>query len=310
MGQLAGVVRRLIAIVFATLAGVLVSCDRPADRQPSPPATQSTQPTIACVMPAATDILVAMGLQDRIVGVSNYEPADSPVAGVASVGDYHALDWEGLYRIKPGVLIVPRQKRTAEPLVMQRASQIGMKLIDVHIDTLNDIYLTIAQLGEQLGERERAAELSARMKTQLEALRARTESRPAVRTLVVMDEHAQFAVGAPSYLDDLLTIAGGKNVLAGEMKDYPKIDLERLIEMNPEAVIQLLPGAPPQLVESAKAFWAKLPKLSAVRNGKVYIHTETHLMLPGARVVEVARMMADDLHPLTTGREATTTDGH
>lgn len=300
MGQLAGVARSLFVIVLTAMCAL--SCDRsPTAFPPAPstrPATAQASLSIASAVPAATDILLAMRLNDRIVGISNYEPADSPVASADRIGDYHSLDWEKLYRIRPGILIVSRQKRQIEPIVQQRAGQIGMQIVETHIDRLDDIFATIDQLAVAAGTKDRGTELISRMRNELDAVSARVASDPRLRTLIVLDEQARTAVGSRNYLDDLLTIAGGENVAANDTKDYPNIDLERLLRLNPDAVVQLLPGAPPQLVDSATKFWAALPQLKAVRDGRIYIHTEPHLMLPGPRVVEVAALLANDLHPI------------
>jgi iron complex transport system substrate-binding protein len=106
-------------------------------------------------------------------------------------------------------------------------------------------------------------------------------------------------VGGGNYLDELLTIAGGKNVLAGGENSYPTIDRERLLALDPQVVLVLLPGASQQVVESTLRFWQSLPQLSAVRNGRVHILTDTDLLLPGFSVVKIARQFHERLHPAT-----------
>lgn len=81
-----------------------------------------------------------------------------------------------------------------------------------------------------MGDAELAAEaMLARIRGQIETVRARVAGRPTVRTLIVLDEAAQFTVGPRNFLDDLLQVAGGQNVGAVLEKDYPRIDKEKLI---------------------------------------------------------------------------------
>jgi ABC-type Fe3+-hydroxamate transport system substrate-binding protein len=90
-------------------------------------------------------------------------------------------------------------------------------------------------------------------------------------------------------------IAGGANVLAGG-PDYTAIDRERLIELNPPAIIQLLPAATPQVIEQANDFWRQMSDLSAVKAGRVHQITDADALLPATNAARVARKMAEALH--------------
>jgi iron complex transport system substrate-binding protein len=293
MGQYGRWLQAGLMAAFAAVVMLSVACDR----EQAPAVEQTGPPTVASVMPAVSEMVVAMGLKDRLVGVSTYDSATGETAGIERIGDYHKLDWEKLFRIRPAILVISRSRVNAEQVFQQRARQIGAQIVDVQIDRLSDVFEVIERLGEVMEEPQRAADLLERMQAELEAIEEATRDRPQVRTLIVLDERAQFAVGPRNFLDDLLTIAGGENVAAELERDYPKIDMERLLQLNPDVVIQLMPDATPQLVESARRFWGRLPQLNAVREGRVHIHTEGFLLLPGTRVVDVARKMAEDLHP-------------
>ncbi len=126
-----------------------------------------------------------------------------------------------------------------------------------------------------------------------------------MRTLIVDSESDLACVGGGNYLDDLLKISGGQNVITTGDNSFPPIDRERLLVLNPDAVIVLLPAASQQVVDQAKQFWAALPQVSAVANHKVYILTDPYLLLPGMDVSKVASRFADLLHP-----DAATTKGN
>jgi iron complex transport system substrate-binding protein len=98
-------------------------------------------------------------------------------------------------------------------------------------------------------------------------------------------------------MDDLLTLAGGKNVLQGGDNSYPTIDREQLLSLNPDVVILLLAGESQQVVEKAKQYWASETNVSAVKNGRVHILTDSYLLLPGMSAGKIAEKLADLLHP-------------
>jgi iron complex transport system substrate-binding protein len=152
---------------------------------------------------------------------------------------------------------------------------------------LEDIYKAILQLGDAVGEPFRAKETVRQLRKRLDAIAARAPT-SRVRALIVIDDAGRGVVGRNNYLDDLLRLAGGENVIRATSAAYPSIDPELLVALNPDVIFQLLPGAPPQVRAQAQRFWQSLPQLAAVREGRVHILTEPYVLLPGVRVVDVA----------------------
>jgi iron complex transport system substrate-binding protein len=114
---------------------------------------------------------------------------------------------------------------------------------------------------------------------------------------VVLDESGQSVAGPDTFLDDLITIAGGENVLAGNRNRYPRIDREMLVALAPDAIIQLQPGASPQQLEQAGHVWESLAELPAAEGHRVYTFTDWYVLLPGYEIGELAEKFAGALHP-------------
>lgn len=312
MGQYTGRLRPAVRLLLVLACALMAGCEKPATPHPttSPttaPATAAT-PTLASIVPAATDMLLQMGAADHLVGISNFEPDIPELAGKARVGDYFGVDWEKLSQIRPNALILQRPKKDMVQAFTEQAASLKIQLVNVHMDRLEDIYPMIETVGAAAGEPAKAAALSQRLRDQLTRVTNRSANPEPVNTLIVLDKDAVFVVGPNNYLNDLLQMSGGKNVAADMGKDYPTIDLEKLLALDPEAIIQFLPQAQPQVLEAAEAFWKSHPNLKAVRNGRVYIHTDWYLQLPSARVGDVAEKMVNDLHPLTAVAPALKTD--
>jgi iron complex transport system substrate-binding protein len=120
-----------------------------------------------------------------------------------------------------------------------------------------------------------------------------------VRTLIVRDKGAQEVVGRENFLDDVLQIAGGENVI--QASGWPSIDREQLLALKPDAIIQLLPEAPPHVIEEAQRNWAGLPRIPAVASGRLAILTGWHVQQPGLHLGQLAGEFAEVLHrPATT----------
>jgi iron complex transport system substrate-binding protein len=302
MGQRAAAV--LMQNIFAAAVAVglltllwLPGCDRAASS-----AAPSTQPatsrqTVASLVPAATDMIIGMGAGDHLVAVSNWDADRPEIHDLPRVGDYRSTDWEKLAQIRPKVMVVQFREDKMPPGMAERAAELHIRLVNVMNNRLDDTYTTLRQLGEAIGERDKSAAAEKSLREKLDMIRHRTAKLPPVRTLITRSESNLACVGGGNYLDDLLDIAGGQNVLAGGYNSYPTIDRERLIELNPDVVIVLLPGASPQVVQQAKEFWAAQMSVSAVKNGRVHYLTDSYLLLPGLSAARVAQQFADLLHP-------------
>ncbi len=138
---------------------------------------------------------------------------------------------------------------------------------------------------------ERAA---GQLKQKLAAVAANSTGRK-VLALIVIDDSGRGVVGRDNYLNDVLGIAGGLNVVKPGTSPYPSIDPEILLQVNPEVIFQLLPDATPQVMASARKLWASMPNLTAVRNGRVYILNDPYFMQPNQHVGELAERFSAGL---------------
>jgi iron complex transport system substrate-binding protein len=151
------------------------------------------------------------------------------------------------------------------------------------------------RLGDMIGESEKAAQAAAKLQARLDAVRQRVAQLPAVPTLIIMQEGGFGTVGPGKFIDQALTIAGGRNVVITE--GWPTLDREQVLATGAEAVIELLPDAPPHVVEQSRARWKSLGDLPAVRNNRVYTLNDWYLLRSGDHVVEMAEKFAECLHP-------------
>jgi ABC-type hemin transport system substrate-binding protein len=160
-------------------------------------------------------------------------------------------------------------------------------------------------LGMGAGEQEKGRVAARTLRERLDAIREECAGRPPVSALIVRDENGREVIGPDTFLDDLLNVVNATNAAGGLGKRYPSIDREKLVALRPEAVIVLLPGAKPQTLEASGRFWASMADVPAVRDGRVRTITEDYALLPGPRLADLARRMADCLKPAATTKATT-----
>ncbi|MGE5610443.1 MAG: ABC transporter substrate-binding protein [Bacillota bacterium] len=248
---------------------------------------------MASLVPAATDLLIGMGAGDHLVAISNYDVDRPETRGLPRVGDYQSFDWEQISAARPDVMMVFMSPERVPEGLRQRAEQLKIRLLNVRTERLEEIYEAMAKLGEVVGEREKAAAAQRELRAQVEAVRQKVAGRVKVRTLIVREKNADGVVGRGTFLNDILEIAGGENVIQAE--GWVNIDREMLLSLKPEVILELLPEASPQVVEEAKRFWDGLQEVPAVRDGRVYVMTEWYGQQPGSHVGELAGKFAEVL---------------
>jgi len=297
----------LAAIVAAAAAG---ACDRKspagaktaastreagAVESPAPPTRKN--PTVASLSPAATDILLGLGAADHLVAVSNYDPARDATAGLPRVGDYRTQDWEKLAALRPAKMVIQLHPDRTPAGLRDRARGLGIDLVNLQIDTLDDVFAAIPKLAETVGEPDQGAAALRKLRDQLDTVRRRVAAAPKVRTLVVVDVGGRSVAGPNTFLDDILTIAGGENAASQLGNAWPTVDREKIAQLQPQAVIHLLPGASPQELRQAEQFWAATPDLPAVKGRRVHYLTDPAALLPGYHLGDLAEQFALVLHP-------------
>lgn len=283
--------------IFFLLAMAGQGCGQESSPPPVQTDVKIEKPTVASLVPAATELLLGMGAADQVIAVSNFDADREGTAGLPRVGDYRTVDWEKLSELRPDIMIIQVRPDKLDPGLAQRAEQMNIRLVNVSIYRLEDIFTTIQVIGEAVDRPEEAAAAAKKLRDQLDAVRRRVKGRELARTLISIGESPLSTAGGGTFVDDLLEIAGGKNVIQGGFNSYPTIDREMLLQHDPDTVLQLLPDASQQVMEQAAQFWKSMPQLSAVKRDRVYFLMEWYLLLPGLRVGDVAERFAERLHP-------------
>jgi iron complex transport system substrate-binding protein len=260
----------------------------------APAARQARRPTVASLVPAATDILVGMGAGDHLVGVSSHDVERPGTAGLPRVGDYQEFDWEKLAALKPDVMVVFMSPERMPPALRERAAELKIRLLNVQIERLEDVFAQLTKLGEVVGEQEKAAAAAEKLKAELGAVAERIGDRRRVKVLLAREPGGDGGVGRGNFLDDVLSVAGGQNVVQGA--GWPMIDREQVAGMRPEVILHLLPGAKEHVVAEARRSWAAMKDVPAVSAGRVYILTEWYVLQPGTQLGRTAERFAELIH--------------
>lgn len=273
-------VRNVLALLFSALLAL--------------PAVAQQPRRIISTLPSATETLFALGLGDRVVGVSNYCRYPPAVLSLPKVGTYIKPDTEKIALLRPDLVVIEK----APGGLPDRLSSVGLKYVEVNFGSLAEIYTMIRDIGAVAGVPDRAASLNKEIRTKLDSIRAESASAQKPRVLAIVGRTPGLltnliAAGSSTYLNELIQIAGGASALTDTAITYPRISLETVVRLNPDIILDMSmmgeAGEAPVHSERLRQPWLAHPELTAVRSGHVYGLTSEILVTPGPRVVDAVQ---------------------
>jgi len=258
---------------------------------------------IVSTAPSVTEMLYALGLGERVVGVTTFCRFPPEAAAKPKIGDYVRPNLEAIVALKPDLVVMEATGiRRAE-----RLPALKLNVLEVDDGTLAGIYESLRKIGAAAGVPERAAALRSNMQAALEDLRRRTRGLAPRRLLFVAGRTPArledlIVVGRGSYLNELIEIAGARNAFADVGAPYLKVSLEQVLARNPEVIVDMgemaqTAGASDEQKRAVVTLWERQPALAAVRERRVFAVASDIFVVPGPRVVEAARALARMVHP-------------
>jgi ABC-type Fe3+-hydroxamate transport system substrate-binding protein len=258
------------------------------------------QPTrIVSTSPSITETLFALGVGNRVVGVSTYCRYPTEVLTLPKVGTYARPDPEKIALLRPDLAIIHSGSAT----LPDRLAALRIEFLEVKQTSLSDVYVFIREIGRAAGVTTQAERLVQNIRSRLEAIQGQAQAarKPSVLLLVGKDPGRltnMIGAGPKAYLGELLEIAGGRNILAdAALIPYPRISLETVVRLDPDLILDA--SGMGDLKEDVRTMqdrmsepWLRHRELSAVRNGRVVAITSEALVVPGPRVVDAVELMS------------------
>lgn len=258
---------------------------------------------IISTSPGITEILFALGLGSRVVGVTQYCAYPPEVKKIPKIGSWTTPNLEVILAARPDLIVV--QKTAVHDAT--RFASLKLKTLEVHLDQIPDIYAAIAAIGAEGGVPDRARQLADSIRKELANIQARVAGRRPTPVMFVVGRNPGalegiIAVGGKSYLSEVMSLAGGRNILADSPVAYPKVLHEEILARNPDVILDMGEHADaaslsPAQIASEVALWGRYQTVNAVRNHRVHIVASEMYVVPGPRVVDCARSLARFLHP-------------
>ena len=190
--------------------------------------------------PNITQSLMALGLSDKIVGITKFCMRPNPTAEI--VGDYNSFDVEKIVRLKPDLVITSQENASGRDFY--RLTELKIPTLLLNFDTWNNLLASLDELEKKISPAPQSPETvkaipSVRLSQSLSELRTRAIPLKGKSFVVIVQRVPLMVAGGKSFISTLLTEAGLVNVFENSSGAYPTVDEEIFIREGPELVFEL-----------------------------------------------------------------------
>jgi iron complex transport system substrate-binding protein len=251
---------------------------------------------IVSLAPSNTEIIYALGLEERLVGVTEWCDYPPEAQTKEKVGGYSDIDMEKVVSLEPDLVLAEDIHKQD---VIPALERMGIPCFALVPHNLNEITNSVLVIGKLTGTGEKAQQIASDMQRRIEYVSEKTaglknNEKPRVMYVIWED---MMSVGVDTPIHEMITIAGGVNIVKG-LEGFPTLSLEEIIGSNPQVVIANVedyPGGDAPLQAVLKE--SRLKTIDAVTDGRVFGISASLTNRPVPRIVDGLEWMAAIIHP-------------
>lgn len=258
--------------------------------------SSANTPRYISLAPSTTEILFALGLDDEIVGVSTYCNYPEAALSKTKIGDFSQPNMETIIALRPDYIFGTGLEQIP---VIAELKRIFPNIYVADPATIGELLKTISDIGALTNRTKEARELVNRMLEDMEAVNALTQTIPQdkkVKVFVEIWHEPLMTAGKGSFVDELVTLAGGINIAHDVIRPFCNYSSEKVISLDPECIIMTYMDkeAPLKLLET-RFGWGNI---KAVRNKRVFNDIDPDILLrPGPRITDGLKEIFKRLYP-------------
>ena len=252
----------------AVLAAIaLLSLAACSEATPPEETSSATYSRIVTLAPNLTELVFWAGAGELLVGVSAYSDYPPKARELPVIGDAFMIDHEQLAVLQPDLLLVWQGGTPAH--VVDELRAIGYEVETMRTNSLDDVSAAVLRIGELTGRSESAALVASTFEDRMQGIRERYEGLPRISVFYQVSARPLYTVNGGHFVSELIELCGGANVFADLNELAPTIDVEAVVDRDPEVFM-----AGSDAGDDAFSEWERWPQMAANRYGN-------HFVVPG-----------------------------
>lgn len=232
---------------------------------------------VLSLVPSATEALIALGASDRLVGRTDFDTA-AVLARLPSVGGGLDPTLETIVSLAPDLVI--RFAAETDVRTPARLDELGIRHMAVRPERIKDVRIMLSDLGRIIDRTPQADSILDSIDATLARIREAVRDRPLPAVAFLLDGTPPWAAGPGTFIDELISTAGGRNVFDDLSRPYAPVSPEELVARPVDVVLTPMGARPGGLPPGARV-----------------VEVPPSTQLPGPRLGEAALEIVSVLHP-------------
>ena len=238
---------------------------------------------IVSIAPSNTEILYALGLGHRVVGVTKFCDYPAAAKSKAKIGDM-TVSAEAVVALKPDLVLAHGMLNSA---AIPRLEKLGLTVFAIDPKTLGEVARDIRTVGRITARPKTAQTVAGRIDSAIKSVKASRAKKASREALVVIQANPLWAAGPKTFVNEMLGIANAKNVAFDARPGFVPFSRELAISRNPDVIITGLASDIDLFTKSPE--WRTT---NAVRNKRIYVIDSDILLRAGPRLAEGLKKLA------------------
>lgn len=247
---------------------------------------------IISLAPSNTETVFALGAGDRLEGRTNVCDFPPAAHAVTPLGDLGRISLEKIVGRSPDLVLAGNK---TDPEALAILSRMGIPTAVTEATTIEETYRSILLIGSMTGTPAGAEDLVEKMRAKITTIADRTRGadKPLVYYVVGFGQGGNWTAGPGSFIDEMITLSGGRNAAADLGRPWGLFQLEKIIALEPDIILAGRHTGPPELLKTEPGYRG----LSAIKHNRLVIIDDDLVNRPGPRLAQGLREVARALHP-------------
>ena len=245
-------------------------------------ALQHTPRRIVSLAPSLTEILFLVGADSSIVGVTDYCDYPDAAKHKAKIGGMLNPNIERILALQPDLVLMSGSGNMRSDF--EKLTSTGTPVFVSHPRTIDEVFKSIIDIGELTGRRRTSDSIVALLQIRRESLVRQAAARKKETVLMILSLNPLIAIGPKTFLNELVTLANGQNIVHDSSTAYPVLSREEILRCQPGVIV-----ATNDIVRSVDDILSPYPEwksLTAIRNRRVAIVDASIVSRPGPRIID------------------------
>ena len=270
----------LFMLLLAAVSQASVSASDHLNRQ-----IRLDQPAqrIVSLAPNITELLFHIGAGEQIIGADEYSNYPEEAKKITRVNNHAMANYELILSLQPDLVFAWHSGNGEQ--IINRLVQLGLNVFVIEVQTMEQLPSLFKTLGHLTGNTERARKAASTFDSQLIKLKADYADKREVSAFYQIWDEPIMTFNGDHLVSDIIDLCGGRNVFAGELPLVPHVNIEAVIDANPEVILS---SGSEERMANWRSKWQRWSAIDAVKKNHLYLVPPDLLQRQSNRILEGA----------------------